>query len=110
MSSDNFSTLIAQNGIRSNIWIIVIGGCISDTLGQVLQWSEALLVSQSHVNLIAIPDHLLWCRSNRETLSSLWPSVLGELVNSCNELSLQEEESVICTDTDLISLRDIAII
>ena len=110
MSSDNFSTLVAQNGIRSNIWIIVIGGCISDTLGQVFQWSEALLVPQSHVNLIAIPDHLLRCRSYWKALSSLWPSVLGELVNSCNELSLQEEESVICTDTDLISLRDIAII
>ena len=63
-----------------------------------------------HVNLVAVPEELLWRDTDLESFPTFRSEVLSELVNASNELCLQEIERVARADADLVRLGHIAIV
>jgi len=59
------------------------------------------------VNLVSIPKKLLWRESNVEPFPNRRPVIFSELVDTCDELGLEEEERVAGTDADLVCLADV---
>ena len=63
-----------------------------------------------HVNLVAVPEELLRGHADVEAPPALGPRVLRELVDAGDELGLEEKESVVRADADLVRLGHIAIV